>query len=164
MCFLSCFSCVFIRLHTSTGRTWLFNILLYFQINFTDKKSSLAPPLQVSFSSPSFILPFHKSARAVYAPHAGSSSFQPLCYTFFHAPSILPPSSSCPTLVPALSLLFCRRSTSSISYTLISKVSAVAAAPRRLEGAGGPSGPSTQHAPGLDEEDEEDVMVCLEER
>lgn len=33
-----------------------------------------------------------------------------------------------------------------------------------LEGAGGPSGPSTQHAPGLEEDDEEDVRGCLEER
>ncbi|KAG7236051.1 hypothetical protein INR49_001453, partial [Caranx melampygus] len=56
------------------------------------------------------------------------------------------------------------RSTSSISYTLISKVSVVAVAPRRFEGAGGPSGPSTQQAPGLEEEEEEDVMPCLEER
>lgn len=68
------------------------------------------------------------------------------------------------TLFPFLSLLFCSRSTSSISYTLISKVSAVAVAPRRLVGAGGPSGPSTQHAPGLDEDEEEEVMACLEER
>lgn len=68
------------------------------------------------------------------------------------------------TLLPPLSLLFCSRSTSSISYTLISKVSVVAVAPRRFEGAGGPSGPSTQQAPGLEEEEEEDMMPCLEER
>lgn len=68
------------------------------------------------------------------------------------------------TLLPPLSLLFCSRSTSSISYTLISKVSVVADAPRRFNGAGGPRGPSTQHAPGLDEEEEEEVMACLEER
>lgn len=47
---------------------------------------------------------------------------------------------------------------------MISKVSVVAVAPRRFEGAGGPSGPSTQHAPGLEEEEEEEVTVCLEER
>lgn len=68
------------------------------------------------------------------------------------------------TLLPPLSFLFCSRSTSSISYTLISKVSVVAVTARRFEGAGGPSGPSTQHAPGLEEEEEEDVMACLEER
>lgn len=67
------------------------------------------------------------------------------------------------TLFPFLSFLFCSRSTSSISYTLISKVSAVAPAPHRFEEACGPSGPSTQHAPGLDEEEDEDV-ACLEER
>lgn len=38
------------------------------------------------------------------------------------------------------------------------------AAPRWFEDAGGPSGPSTQHAPGLEEDEEEDVMACLEER
>lgn len=39
----------------------------------------------------------------------------------------------------------------------------MAPAPRRFKEAGGPSGPSTQHAPGLDEEEDEEV-VCLEER
>lgn len=68
------------------------------------------------------------------------------------------------TLPPPLSLLFCSRSTSSISYTLISKVSVVAVAPRRFGGAWGPSGPSTQQAPGLEEEEEEEVTACFEER
>lgn len=43
-------------------------------------------------------------------------------------------------------------------------VSVDAATPRWFEGVGGPSGPSTQHAPGLEEEDEEEVIACLEER
>lgn len=38
------------------------------------------------------------------------------------------------------------------------------APPRWFEDAGGPRGPSTQHAPGLEEDEEEDVMACLEER
>lgn len=40
----------------------------------------------------------------------------------------------------------------------------VAAGPRWLDEAGGPSGPSTQHAPGLEEDEEEEVMACLDER
>jgi len=47
---------------------------------------------------------------------------------------------------------------------LISKVSVVADVPRRFEVAGGPRGPSTQHAPGLEEEEEEEVAACLEDR
>lgn len=40
----------------------------------------------------------------------------------------------------------------------------MAGGPRRFEGAGGPSGPSTQHAPGLEEDEEDEVTACLEER
>lgn len=87
-----------------------------------------------------------------------------VCLSFPLLTRASPASFLCLTLLPPLSLLFCSRSTSSISYTLISKVSVVDVAPRRFGGAWGPSGPSTQHAPGLEEEEEEEVMVCLEER